>query len=131
MMIYGLVMVGILFIMVSYGAIVIENFDWSVMLTGLLGIFLLICTYAAIGLFMSSLTSYQVVAGIGTLGILALLNYLPRLGQGVDVIGGMTYWMNISGRVNGFILGLISSKASKPPKYSESDNESTPCQVVY
>ena len=110
LMVYGLFMVAILFLFVLFGSFTIANFDWPVALVQLLGVYLLICAYAAIGLFMSSLTSYQVVAGIGTLAILALLNYLPRLGQGIDVIREMTYWMNISGRVNGFILGLVSSE---------------------
>ena len=65
MLIYALVLVGILVLYVIIGAIIIKNFDYPQVLTGLLGIYFLICAYAAIGLLMSSLTSYQVVAAVG------------------------------------------------------------------
>lgn len=45
-----------------YGSLVIPSFDWAPVLVALLGLYLLICAYCAIGLFMSSLTTYQVVA---------------------------------------------------------------------
>ena len=45
-----------------YGGLVIPSFDWAPVLVALLGLYLLICAYCAIGLFMSSLTTYQVVA---------------------------------------------------------------------
>lgn len=52
----------------------IDHFDFWLTVSGLLGVYLLICSYAAIGLFMSSLTSYQIVAALGTLSILFVLN---------------------------------------------------------
>lgn len=57
-----------------YGSLVIPSFDWAPVLVALLGLYLLICAYCAIGLFMSSLTTYQVVAAVGTLIVLAILN---------------------------------------------------------
>ena len=66
-MVYALLMVFVVGIFVIYGAFTIENFDIAPCLVGLLGIYLLLCAYGAIGLFMSSLTSYQVIAAIGTL----------------------------------------------------------------
>ena len=79
MLIYALVLVGILVLYVIIGAIIIKNFDYPQVLTGLLGIYFLICAYAAIGLLMSSLTSYQVVAAVGTLAVLSLLTYVDLL----------------------------------------------------
>lgn len=38
-----------------YGSLVIPSFDWAPVLVALLGLYLLICAYCAIGLFMSSL----------------------------------------------------------------------------
>ena len=61
MMIYGLVLVGIMLIFTLFGAFTIKDFDLPLVLTGLLGVYLLICAYAAVGLFMSSLTSYQLL----------------------------------------------------------------------
>lgn len=110
MMVYGLVMIAVLMVYMVCGCFMVENFDFPVALTGLLGIYLLICVYAAIGLFMSSLTSYQVIAGIGTLAALAALNYVGRIGQGIDFVRDLTYWLDMGGRVNGFLDGLISSE---------------------
>lgn len=110
MMVCGLVMIAILLVPVGYAAFTVENFDWPVVLTGLLGIYLLICAYSAIGLFMSSLTSYPVVAGLGTLAVLALLNYVGGIGQGINFIRDLTYWFDMGGRTSNFASGLISSE---------------------
>ena len=50
--------------------------DVLLMLTGVLGVFLTVLAYGAIGLFMSTITKYQVVAVVGTLAILAILNFI-------------------------------------------------------
>ncbi len=65
-MIYGAMLMAILLIYIIFGAFTIENMDLPLALTGLLGLYLLTCAYAAIGLFMSSITSYQVVAAINS-----------------------------------------------------------------
>ncbi|KQB39993.1 Gldg family protein [Flavobacterium aquidurense] len=88
----------------------IDNVDISFILSGLIGLYLLVCTYAAIGLFMSCLTSYQVVAAISTLVVLAGLNFIGKLWQGVDYVKDVTYFLSISGRANSMIEGLIVSK---------------------
>ncbi|HEY9341080.1 MAG TPA: GldG family protein, partial [Hanamia sp.] len=61
-------------------------------------------------LFMSSLTSYQVVAAISTLAVLAGLKFVGEIGKSVEFVRDITYWISIEGRVNNFINGLISSK---------------------
>ena len=81
MLVYGLVLIGILAIYVLYSACTIKAFDFTVALSGLLGLYLLICAYASIGLFMSSLTSYQVVSAMGTLAILAALSLVRGSGK--------------------------------------------------
>lgn len=79
MVIYAAILVAILFIYYVFTAFTIQNIDTPFALTALLGVFLMICAYAAIGLFMSSLTSYQVVAAVGTLAVLAVLNYIGHV----------------------------------------------------
>ena len=111
MVIYGLVLIGILCVMVIFNLFTIENMDCGLVFTGLLGIYLLICAYAAIGLFMSCLTSYQVVAAIGTLALLAALNFVGGMWQGVDLIRDITYWLSISGRADELIAGLKIGRA--------------------
>lgn len=110
-LVYGLVLMAILGCCVVYGAVVVDNFDTPLVLTGMLGIFLLLCTYSAIGLFMSTITSYQVVAGIGTLAILAGLNYVGEIGQGIVFVQDITYWLSMTGRVYEFIDGMIPSES--------------------
>ncbi len=110
MMIYSFILVGILFLFVGFTAWNVPSFDMSLALSGLLGIYLVICSYAAIGLFMSSLTSYQVVAAVATLGALAFLNYVGRIGQEIPFVRDITYWLSISGRSDELINGLISSE---------------------
>jgi ABC-2 type transport system permease protein len=107
---YGLVLCGILATYIIFCCFAVENFDFAAVLPGLLALFLLICAYSAIGLFMSSLTSYQVVAAIGTLVLLAVLNYMNKLGQDLDFIREITYWLSLSGRCNEMISGLICSE---------------------
>ena len=53
-------------------------------ITGLIGIYLIMCLYSAVGLFVSCLTSYQVVAAIGTFAALTILQVIGGVLQGVD-----------------------------------------------
>ncbi len=110
MMVFGAAMLGIVALYTLYAAVIIELFDVAAALSGLLGLYLLICTYAAIGLFMSCITSYQVVAAVGTLVLLAALRYLRYVGQSVDFVRDITYWLSIDGRCDEFIRGLICSE---------------------
>ena len=110
MMFYGLLLVLVLLMIVAIAAFSIENIDFEFLMGGILGLYLLICAYAAIGLFMSSLTSYQVVAAVSTLAVLAALNFVGEIGQSIDFVRDITYWISIEGRIDTFINGLISSK---------------------
>lgn len=110
MMIYGLFMIGILFLLVLCGWAVIKDFDLPMVLVGLLGLYLLICAYAAIGIFMSSLTSYQIVAAIGTFAVLMVLSMVGNWWQEYDFVRDVTYWLAMSGRSGKFIAGLICSE---------------------
>ncbi len=88
----------------------VPSWDVGTVLCGLLGLFLLLCTYSAIGLFFSSLTGYQVVAAVATFSVLAFLSFASKLGQNSEVMRGIMYWMSISGRTSTFIGGLLTSE---------------------
>lgn len=107
---FALALTAIMTVFGIYAAFTIVDVDIPVILTGLFGLFLLICAYCAIGLFMSSLTSYTVVSAMGTLAIFAILGYIKEVGQGVEVVRDITYWLAISGRSETFISGLITSE---------------------
>jgi len=110
MMIYNLLLAAILASFILVGNHAIQALDIPFVLGGVLGIYLLMCVYSAIGLFMSSLTSYQVVAAISTLAVLAVLNFIGNIGQAYDFIREITYWMSINGRADYFVNGLITSR---------------------
>lgn len=110
MLVYGAMLMVILLIYVFFGYFTIENMDLPYVLTGVLGLYLLTCAYAAIGLFMSSITSYQVVAAMGTLAILAVLNFIGDVGQSISFVRDITYWLSISGRTYPFLSGMICSE---------------------
>ncbi|MDQ1166593.1 Gldg family protein [Flavobacterium sp. SORGH_AS_0622] len=107
---YCLLFIVILGLQVGIAYFSIENLDLKFAVSGLIGLYLLVCTYAAIGLFMSCLTSYQVVAAISTLVVLAGLNFIGKLWQDVEVVKDITYFLSISGRANEMLEGLIISK---------------------
>ena len=110
MMVYGLILTAILFVFVIWDSFAVKDFDFPLALSGLLGLYMLVCAYAAIGLFMSSLTSYQVVAAMGTLAILSVLNFVGGIGQSIDFVREITYWLSIGGRAGESINGLICSE---------------------
>lgn len=87
----------------------VPNVDVTLILAGLLSMFLLILTYCAIGLFMSTLTSYQVVAAVATLSALAFFNYVGEIGQESIYFRDITYWLSIKGRASEMVGGLICS----------------------
>lgn len=108
--VYCLLFIGILGLQVVIAYFSIENLDIKFAFSGLIGLYLLVCTYAAIGLFMSCLTSYQVVAAISTLVVLAGLNFIGKLWQDIEYVKDITYFLSIAGRANEMLGGLIISK---------------------
>lgn len=110
LMLFGLALMAVLGVFSLYAVITIEKVDLALVLCGMLGLYLLICAYAAVGLFMSSLTSYTVVAAMGTLAMLAVLNYVKTVGQEIEFVRDITYWLAISGRADTFIAGMITSE---------------------
>jgi len=109
MKIYALALVIILALPLCVLLYGVPNIDFPLFLTGLLGLFLLILTYCSIGLFMSVLTSYQVVAAVATLTTLAFLNYVGGIGQEYATVRDITYWLAINGRASELVGGLICS----------------------
>lgn len=110
LMVYAFLLLGGLVLIALFSCIIVKSIDFPLVLSGLLGLYLLTCAYIAIGLFMSSLTSYQVVAAMGTLAILAVLNFIGGVGQEIALVRDITYWLSISGRSREMINGLICSE---------------------
>ncbi len=110
MMIYCFSLILILSSFIVFGGFTIKDMDFPAVLSALLGTYLLICAYSAIGLFMSCLTSYQVVAAMGTLAVLAVFNFIGGIGQEIAFVREITYWLSIAGRTKELMAGLICSE---------------------
>jgi ABC-2 type transport system permease protein len=110
MMVYNLILTLVLGLFVATGCLTIVHADTGQLLSALLGVYLLLCAYAAIGLFMSCLTSYQVVAALSTFVVFALLAYIGTIWQDIDFVRDLTYSLSISNRVVYMVQGLISTK---------------------
>lgn len=88
------------------------SFEWAPVLTGYFGLLLLVGTFAAIGLFCSSLTEDQIIAAAISFGILMLLWVVEwaasfmTVGWGRDVV----QYLSILSHLKGFTKGLLSSK---------------------
>ncbi|HEU4471358.1 MAG TPA: Gldg family protein, partial [Flavisolibacter sp.] len=110
MVYYGLLFIMVLVMYAAIAVAYIPQADYGLILSGLIGVFILICTYSAIGLFMSSLTSYQIIAAISTIAVFAALQFIGSVGQDLDLVRDITYFLSLSGRANKFIAGLVTSK---------------------
>ena len=110
MIVFSLILVAILMLPTVFIGVFVKHADTKMMLVGGFGIFITLCAYSAIGLFMSTITRSQVVAVISTMIVLAMLNFIGQVGQQYDLVRDMTYWLSISGRSSVFIQGLLSTK---------------------
>ena len=70
-MVYGLILVLVMCLPTIFVAMYVESPDIKMMAVAALGVYMTICAYSAIGLFLSTITQYQVVAVISTLIVLA------------------------------------------------------------
>lgn len=109
-MIFNLLLVAIVGIFMLSGVFNIQHVDFGLLSSAALGFYLLVCAYAAIGLFMSSLTVYQIVSAIGTFIIVFILTRIGSLWQDIDFVRDLTYFLSLSGRTEKMLHGLITTK---------------------
>ena len=83
--------------------------DPGPILAGYLGIFLLGCVYLAVGLFVSSASKNQIVAAVGTTGILIILWFASYL-DNFNVLGelGISFrQLSVSHHHGEFVRGIV------------------------
>lgn len=107
---YNILLLLIMGIFIISGFFDITHLDFGLMLSAILGFYLLLSALTAIGFFMSSLTLYQVIAAIASFTVLFILNSVGRLWQQYDFIRDLTYFLSIAGRTEKMLIGLISTK---------------------
>lgn len=110
MMVYNLLMIAILGIFITDGLLHILHADAGILLSASFGFYLLLCAYSAIGLFMSCLTSYQIVAAVCTFIMVGVLSYIGTVWQNIPFVRDLTYFLSLSGRTEKMMAGLITSK---------------------
>jgi len=109
MMIFSLVLVAIIGVFLVLGAFNIRHADYGILFSAALGFYLLLCAYSAIGLFMSCLTTHQVVAAVSTFIMIGCLSYVGQLWQGIDFVRDITYFLAMTGRTAHMLFGLITT----------------------
>ena len=82
--------------------------DFGLLGAGLLGLALLFGGFAAVGLFMSTLTQHQTIAAIGTFGILLIFWLLDwaRAGAG----GGVLPYLSLLNHTEPFLKGVFDTR---------------------
>jgi ABC-2 type transport system permease protein len=83
--------------------------DTGKLLSGLLGLALLLAAIAAIGVFMSSLTEQPVVAAISTLGLLMLLWIIDWSGGKQKGVTDLLPYLSVKTHYESFLKGLFST----------------------
>ncbi len=103
MLLVTLVDIGILFI---YG-----NPEWKPLVAGYLGLLLMGGCFVGIGLFISSLTKNQVVAGIATFIVLLLLWVINWMADSAGpTIGPLLSYLSITEHFDDFAKGILDTK---------------------
>ncbi len=109
LIIYNLLLIAVMGIFMIAGLLNIQHVDTGIVLSATLGFYLLICAFGAIGMFMSSLTSYQIVSAIATFLLIFVLNRISGLWQQYDLIRDLTYFLSLGSRTAKMVSGLITT----------------------
>jgi len=82
--------------------------DLGMYASGLLGLLLLIGAFAAVGLFLSTLTQHQTVAAVGTFGVLLFFWLLDWARTGAD--GGVLPYLSLLNHYEPFLKGVFDTR---------------------
>jgi ABC-2 type transport system permease protein len=87
------------------------NPEWKPILTGYLGLVLLGGCFVSVGLFFSSLTKNQIVAGMFTFVVLLLLWVIGWIGNfSGPTVERLTGYLSLTSHVDDFLRGVIDSQ---------------------
>ncbi|MGN6417495.1 MAG: Gldg family protein [Pseudobacter sp.] len=109
-MVFNGLLVLIVGIFCVSAAIQVKSMDYGMLLSSMLGFYLLACTYGAIGAFMSSITTYQVVSAFSTFLVVLLLTFIGNVWQQYDFVRDLTFFLHLPGRTEKMLVGLITTK---------------------
>ncbi len=104
-----LLLLGLVMVILT-ACFTMEHPETGWFLSVLTGFFLLVNAYTAIGLFISCLTNYQIVAAVLTFATFYLLTALSGLWQQYDLFRDFTYALSLSGKIGAMMRGMITSR---------------------
>jgi gliding motility-associated transport system permease protein len=85
--------------------------DWKPLATAYLGLLLFGGCFIALGLFISSLTKNQIVAGAATFGIFLLLWVIDWIGESLGPTGqAILKYLSMTDHLDDFVKGVIDTK---------------------
>jgi len=98
--------------MIHFGLLfVYGNPDWKPLAVAYLGLFLFGGCFISVGLFISSLTKNQIVAGAATFGVFLLLWVVDWIGQSLGPTGeSLTKYLSMTEHLDDFVKGVIDTK---------------------
>lgn len=86
------------------------SLDYGLLASGFLGLLLLIASFAATGLFMSTLTAHPSVAAVSTFGLLLLLWNVDWAGTGAaEGVRPLFSYLAITSHFNALLQGVVDS----------------------
>ena len=86
------------------------SLDYGLLASGFLGLLLLIASFAAVGLFMSTMTSHPAVAAIGTFGVLlALWNVNWASTGAAEGVRPLFSYLATTSHFNALLRGVVDS----------------------
>ncbi len=100
--------VVVLMILMPLSLLAGGSLDWGLFAAAILGLVLLLSTFAAIGVFMSSLTQSPTVAAVATFGVLLLLWILDWSNAGSAGKVVLTY-ISLTSHYQAFLKGVFDS----------------------
>ena len=87
------------------------NPDWKPLAVAYLGLFLFGGCFVSVGLFISSLTKNQIVAGAATFGVFLSLWVVDWIGQSLGPTGeSITKYLSMTEHLDDFVKGVIDTK---------------------
>lgn len=84
------------------------SLDYGLTLSGLLGLALVLASFASVGLYVSTLTQHPAVAATGTFGVLLLFWVLDWSGQGLSG-GSVLAYLSLFNHYKPFLDGLFDT----------------------
>ena len=98
-------MLSLMPLAISFGT----EIDWSMVATSSLGLFLLLASFAAAGVFLSSLTSQPVIAAVSSFGLLMFLVVLYLSGGSQSNSSELFIYLSHFSHFETFVRGVIDT----------------------